>query len=466
MVLGTHGFWAVVSERLMTTAVGKMESGFEDAVEMVASEVQASEGESGGAGALLRFQGLKFKVQNLEEKETLEQEVRVMSKNGIMDRWTNLAKKVAGKVYLRQGDRQEQRKRMIKMGLAFMVIVMVLFGAGQAWNRRKTQTGSMQTARIEKIQSDFEEARAIVELNPTRSRELLTQVKQAINEAGDKNEKLKTITEQWQQVWNEAAGIKAIKHEEVLDLRLVRDGMTGQRMAKLEEEILVLDNLSGKVAEINAKSGAGKIIAGGEELVGAKGITAYPGRYLVWGDKGVWDVSDGKVQGAVDADDILKVTLDVRMWAGNIYAMGIKDGKLMIWRFQAAGDGFGIGKEWLAGEETIDVGGDATMAIDGSIWIASGANLIKFTQGVRDDFGLSGMDGELAGTVVVYTDEENESLYLLEKGKARVVVTDKQGNYQKQYQGEVLGKAADMLVDAAAGVGYILADGKVWRFGL
>ena len=466
MVLGTRGFWSVVSERLLVSVVTKAESNFLEAVEMVVSEAQSGE-EGGGAGVVLKIQepATQAKYLGTEKNEEPKREVKPESK--IKAGWLGLMKRLAGKVYIKPGDKQEQRRKMMIIGMVFMAILLLFFGWGQIRNQEKQELGSERTKVIEKIRNDFEEAKALSALNPTRSRELLAGIKQAMEglEEGKKSETLETVNSEWQQVWDEAAGITQIQTQELLDLGLVRDDMEGSRMVKSEEVLVVLDQLSGRVAEINTKTGAGKVIAGGDELAGAKGIAVYPGRILVLGSDAIWEVTGGNVQSIIK-EETVTTAIEAQMWAGNIYVLTGGNGGLEIRRYQAAGEGFGEGQPWLADETKITIPDGAGMAIDGSIWLAGGAEIYKFTRGVKDNFGTSGWDEPPQKIDGIYTDENAQNLYIWEKDKARVVVVNKEGEYQKQYKGDILGRAADLVFDEEGETGYILADGKVWQMSL
>jgi len=473
IILGTREFWAGVSERFLSNAVAKMESNFSEAIEMIVSEVQAGEGEGGGAGAVIKVQNLE--IENKPNVEEEAEEPKIENKQGGQKwgKWTEGLKKITGKIYLKQGDKQAQQKKMLYLGLGFMAVVFLFFGGGQLWNQRKQQAGSETTVKLEKMQYDFNEAKAMAGLNPVRSRELLNQVKQALTEFSDdkKNKEIEAIKNEWQGVWNEAAGITGFEQEELIDLSLVRDGMAGQVMAKIEDKLVVLDNKSGRVAEVNPKTGAGTILAGGDELLGARQIITYPGRVMVLGKDKIWEISGGEIKIRLESDEVAAAA-DAKMWAGNIYLLETNNDGGMIWRYQAAGEGFSVAKEWLADGRTSELAGGKTMAIDGSIWVvvekeARGETetlIIKYTRGVKEEVTISGLDEKLP-KIKLFTNENSENLYLLDTAKSRIVVTNKKGEYLKQYQAAILGKADDLVVDEELGVGYILGEGKVWRFG-
>lgn len=467
VVLGTHSFWTVVSERLLIPAAAKTESNFTEAVEMIASEIQAGETADGGSGVILRFENMRFGMRKLEEEpDSTAPDIKPGSR--VRERWVEVMKRLAGKVYVRKGDKEGQKRRVLFAGMGFMMMMLLFFAGGQIRNNKIQESGSKTARTIEKIQYDFDEAKAMAGINPVRSRELLAQVKQSLEDLGEvKNEeRLEGIRSEWQGVWNEAAGIIRVKAEELLDLGLVRDGMTGNKLAKSGDELMVLDSLTGRVASVNTKTGAGKIAAGGDELTGGAGIATYPGKMAILAGGTIWEITGGETVSRVSGDETLGKAKDIKMWAGNIYLLVSNEGEVMIWRYQAAGDGFGAGSKWLSETAAEGIPGGLMMAIDGSIWVAGGTEVYKFTRGVREDFRLSGTDmipGKIDG---MYTDENTNNLYLWEKSGGRVVVVSKEGEYQKLYEAEMLKQAEDLVVDEAGKSGYFLAGGSVWKIDL
>lgn len=469
LVLGTRGFWLQVSERLLSAAAAKSEANFSEAVEMLASEVQAGEGGGGGTGVMIKMVGSEPEVKSITKEP--EEKVRPGGDSGrgrALDKWVGVMKKLTGKVYVKPGDKSEQRKRAMRGGVVFLVLLLVLFGVGQAWNRNKEIAGSDREKIIEEIIFNFNEAKAMAILNPARSRELLASVKAALEDAINQKSdtRLTQIQEQWQQVWDEAAGIVQINPEELLDLGLVRDEMEGDKMVKLDEDLLILDSDSGRVAEINSETGSGKILAGSDELAGAKDLAAYPGRVMVMGADNIWEVTGEKTVSVIDDEEALREAVDIEMWASNVYLLTNSNGVLKVWRYQASGAGFGSGQEWLDEGSQTDLSMGTDMAIDGSIWVVGESGVYKFIRGVREDFIMTGEDEAPEIIDGISTDENAENLYLWEKNKGRVVVISKEGEYKKQLRGEILTRASDVVIDETAGKGYILADGSVWQINL
>ncbi len=165
---------------------------------------------------------------------------------------------------------------------------------------------------------------------------------------------------------------------------------------------------------------------------------------------------------AAKSDDGWGEVVDMGMWGGNIYLLS----KTGIWKLQGGESGYGAKQAWLAGtEDTTSLSQSQSMAIDGSVWVASVQGSMfkiqKYTRGVRENFEVSGVEG-LAGDAI-YTDDETEKLYVLDAAGGRVVVLAKTGEYESQYTAEAIKGATGLVVDEKAGKIYVLAGTKIYE---
>ena len=123
--------------------------------------------------------------------------------------------------------------------------------------------------------------------------------------------------------------------------------------------------------------------------------------------------------------------------------------------------GYGGRQEWIAKtEDKASLDQSLNMAIDGSVWTSQ---ISKYTRGVKDNFEISGLDHDMGEGAVIYTGEDTDKLYVLDKINKRVVVLAKTGEYEGQYTAEQLGEGKDLAVDEKMGKIYILAGAKIYE---
>ncbi len=471
VVLGNKSFFSGVPDGLLRAAVATAGEEMEAAVDMLAAVQRGSERKGGEAGVIVKIQKINDKLSVTEKEEEKEAEEEKAPEESRIEekkeaRWVFLKRKlegVRGRIYIRHGDKQEQRKRMMYLGVFFLAVLLLMAGMGQLWLRQKTQKESLQETQIEKLVFDFNEAKAMIALNPSRSRQLLGEIKNGLGQLkpeGVKDSRIAGINAEWDQVWQEAAGIITAELNELVDLSLVREGMKGEKIALEEGKLVVLDKTGGRLVEVDQKSGSGKVIAGGEGWKGAVLVATYPDKIFVLAEKGISEVGDAKVK--VEADEGWGNIADMKVFAGNIYLLD--EGSGQIWRYAAKTGGYGLRQPWLAdGEGGEKLKGVMSMAIDGSIWMVKPGELIKFTRGVNDGLAIEGMDKPWGEKAVVFTTDESEKVYILDPQNKRIVILGKDGKYEKQWVNDGLEKMADLAADEKGGWMYGLGEGKIWK---
>jgi len=139
------------------------------------------------------------------------------------------------------------------------------------------------------------------------------------------------------------------------------------------------------------------------------------------------------------------------------------DKKGEIWKYPAMETGYGVYRLWLEGDKP-DFSDAVAMAIDGSVWVLKeNGTILKFTQGGRDSFTLAGLDKPLNNPTALFTDDDQENLYVLDKGNSRVLVINKSGEYHSQYRWQGLGEVTQLMASEEAKKILLLSGNKVYE---
>ena len=338
-------------------------------------------------------------------------------------------------------------------GVGFLILAVLVVGGGAVWKKQIERKQSGVDEKIETIRQKFDEAKGLTGMNPVRSRELLDEVQSGINELkGIKG--LENIEEEIGVVREEAMGVKRPQAEELIDLGLVRDGMTGEKMAMGEGELWVVGS-GGRVVEVNLKSGNGKVMA---QIAGGRLVANYPGKTYVFGEKGIEEILNSKSeilnksQILISNDQNWEDIKDMEVWAGNIYLLDTDQ----IWVYRSSENK----EKWL--DEKQELG--SSMTIDGNVWIMAGNQILKFTRGVKQEFGVTGID-DLNGEVI-YTDDNAENLYVLDNAGGKIIAIKKTGEYAGVYILDQAKEATDMIADEQNKKMYLLSGAKIWEISL
>lgn len=487
LVIGNKKFWAGVTEGTVRAAAEAGREEMETGMEMLTAVQRGAEETGGEAGVMIeitRLEEEKTETEEVTEQETPARETQTVKreaeevpvvnevKSNPVETVTEKSKeKLAGgwgsRIYIRHGDKQEQRKKMMYAGIGFLVLLVIMAGAGQVWLKQRNLKNSTMETQIEKLAGNFNEAKADAVLNPSRSRQLLLDIKSRLAEmqnAKIKDSRLTAISKDYEQVWEEASGVVKVNLTELINLSLLRTGMTGDKLAKGDNNLEVLDTTGDRVVEVDTKTGAGSVVAGGNNWKGARLLATYPGKILVMTDSGIMAVDTNKP--VAENDPELTDMSDMKIYAGNIYLLDNKNGQ--IWRMNVNNSGsYGKKQAWLADGKTDDeLKNGIGMAIDGSIWIIKPGGLLKYTRGVKESIQISGLETAWGDGAVLFTDENTQKLYVLDPGSRRVVILSKSGQYEKQLSADGLSGAKDMVVDESGGKLYFGGDGKVWTASL
>lgn len=171
--------------------------------------------------------------------------------------------------------------------------------------------------------------------------------------------------------------------------------------------------------------------------------------------------SGGNSEELIENDDTWENAVGMGVYSGNIYVLDPENGLI---KFVPAADSYA---ESTYFKEKINLSKAVSLAIDSSIYILSSeGNLSKYTRGVKDTFKITGLKKPLSSPKSVYTNENIDSLYILDTGNSRVIKLDKSGNYQTEFTSPVLKNAtAITLKDDEKTLG-ILSQGKAYEISL
>ena len=121
---------------------------------------------------------------------------------------------------------------------------------------------------------------------------------------------------------------------------------------------------------------------------------------------------------------------------------------------------------WFAPGIEIDLSGVRGVSIDGSIWIVTESGKVeKLTQGSPDS--LSGLNVHPKPTedLLIYANEDNQDVYLLDPTNSRIIVMDKKGEYKASYVSDNLKEAKGLVATESFGkIIFLGNEGRLYSF--
>lgn len=454
-VMGTEKFFEVVPVLKLQESLKHKEP--DEIAETLTPLVQGKEANGGAAALIVKVGKAKTPVEEKGER--------------LFDRLKEIVIKLKDRpspIYLpRRKEKDERKQRMmltVAISIAILLIVSVVFG----WQKKRREEEMSRFNQFwEEIEYKYDQGKDLAEISPNRARELfqesLNLVKEKKDSFSQKNWQYKKLAEREKEI---EAKLEAVLREfslaEIpvfLDLGLVKKELRGRDFDFWEKKLVVLGE-DGTIIKIdfNKKSETlGKVED--SKLVGL-----WADKVFVFGN--IDEEKDDQVFVFNNED---KELVAFEVFAGNLYVLE-KEGIFKYSGLSAEDSekiSFGDKQNWLGSGEEPDLTEARDMAIDGDIWIllASG-EILKFSRGSPKGFGLSGLDQELNQPSAIYTDEDSQRIYVLDKANKRIVVFLKSGEYDSQYLFEKIKEVEDLVVSEEEKKILLLSKEKIYEIEL
>lgn len=352
-----------------------------------------------------------------------------------------------------------RRKTTITVGIILLTLLLISIVFGIRQRNIKVSKGRYE-ARLTQAKHDFDESASLALLNPERARELFLSSKETsetLVKEGVKDPELDDLVKRL----NESQGEILRQYEEevkdFVDLSLLSNGFKGSDLASSGQEIFVLDKNARKVVQVSIENKKAEVVAGPEDLDSGIGIASYEDRFFVLTNDGVKEL--GKADKYV-IDKSWEGDALIYAYAGNLYVLDKVSST--VTRYPAIEGGFASKQNWFGAGVSPDLTGAVSWAIDGNVWILlSGSRILRFSLGSPQAFSISGLGSPLANPVNLYTNEDLESLYILDPQNSRLIVVDKKGEYKAQYVADQLKGATDLVVSEKDKRAVFLIEGNL-----
>lgn len=482
-LLGTKRAFSTLSEGVMKAALGS--SGIDEAVESLAPAVHSME-DAGNFGLVLvgfsKAQAVFARPDEApepEEKTTLERK-EIFNKESDnrpasffqkqTKKLTSLFNKNAGekKIFIRQrGEDQfnvQKRKMTVSIGSILVILLVVSIGFGIRQKIARDDRARYED-RLKQAQHEFEEAQGLYTIDPERARELFRSAETLVNQIKDEgveDSELDNLISLLKESEGQVLGEYTLEPDLFLDLSILTDGFKADEVVASDGNLYVLDRDGKRVVEIDIETKKTEIVAGQDQVKDAKGVAAYSGRVFVLSDENIYEVSDDRelvVEGEWDGDVLISA------YAGNFYVLD--RGTSKVYRYAGVEGGFGSKQDWLTAGTEPDLTSIFNWTIDGSIWFLSETGKVfKFTRGNQDSLSFTGVIPQLSQPTAIYTNEEQKFVYIMERETGRIVVVDKEGNYQAQYFSDKIKEARGLVVSEEVGKIIIATEDKLYSINI
>lgn len=340
--------------------------------------------------------------------------------------------------------------------LTVAIILILLLSSSIFFNINHTRN-SKKTAELNKVMElvtqQYDEAVSLIDLNSARSRELLSADKLSLspflNQFPKGSAERKKIQEWLDKIASqESAAYKIYKLTAVpvfFDLTLIKKDGSGSKIASYNQLTAILDSKNKAVYSLQTDSKKAEIVAGSDVVKDASTIAVHGTNIYLFNSDGVVavDVKSKTSKIVIKKDDRWGNIRSMTSFGGNLYLLDSQNHA--IWKYIATDFGFSARSSYLNPDVRVNFASAGTLIIDGSVWVATETEILKFTRGLAEDFSFKGISDSIQNVTNFFTSDNDKYLYILDKPLSRIVVFDKDGVYQSQYQWDDL-KASDGII--------------------
>lgn len=371
---------------------------------------------------------------------------------------------------LRETDEEAKSKRTL---LSIAVVLILLLTASIFLNINHSSSGK-KNERLAEIISlvshQYEEAVSLIDLNPVRARELLSTSKLSLaallsefpknsNQYKEINDWLGKLSAQ------EVVAYKIYKLTQVpifYDISLIKQGGMGEKIVYYGESKAILDTKNKAVYSLSTKTKKAEIIAGSDTIKDAQAVDIHGKNIYILNSDGVVqvDIPSKTAKIAIKRDEKWGDIAAAAAFGGNIYLLDRKNNT--IWKYIATDFGFSARTTYLNPDVRVNFAGSTKMVVDGSVWVLQSGNILKFSRGLGEQFSFKGISDAIPNIASFTTSEEEHFLYMLDKTLSRIVVFDKDGNYQSQYSWDELKNASDLVASEDEKKIFVLSGSKIY----
>jgi len=459
-ILGSEKFFEATGGEVLKSALESSE--LDQAVELLAPAILGQAERADAVAILGLFKKNQEEIQ-LEEIPSPEPEIQE-EKTKIFS--------FKRRIFVRKKDFAPKKRLYFILSLFLLVALGLsfVFGIRKSYEtKKKAEVRSLLSSAEEK----FNQGKILFTTDPKQGRSLAEEAKEIAQKAilvkGDSGE-AELVKKQIEDFLSSSQQeIILSDGATFMDLNLIQDGAMGVSLAVIDKNLVILDSDKKKVylLDYEKKSQAIYDVSGGESRL----LAPFNNKIMAFSDKGIEeiDLKSKSVSLKINKDGDWKEIVGLSSFGQSLYLLDSAGGNL--WRYPADGNEFGGKRSWFVGSPP-DLSDAVSMMVDGSIWVLqsrtsdSNASILKFNLGKQEGFSLSKMPEPFGEPAKIYTSTETQNLYVLDKGKGKIFVIAKNGEFKIAYSWEEIKQADDLVAIEAIKKIFLLSGSKIYEIGM
>jgi hypothetical protein len=174
---------------------------------------------------------------------------------------------------------------------------------------------------------------------------------------------------------------------------------------------------------------------------------------------------DGAVVEVKEVGDSNKDATFVNSFGTYIYVLNPE--KRNIYRYAKGSDEYSDPIGWLQDPLGVQFSSVTSVSVDGDLWITTtDGEVKKFTAGKEAKFTIVGLQEVFSTPIWLYTRENVANLYVLEPGKRRLVILNKNGEFIREVKSNSLASATGIFISDELKKAFVVSGSIIYEISL
>jgi hypothetical protein len=365
-------------------------------------------------------------------------------------------------------------RRMVRKIFPFLLAALVLGGGGFFWQLQRRQQLQAAETLLQPFRTRVEAAQGRVDDQPIEARSEVETVIKELEQLEQEHAGQRTVVTLIQAELDKARTVyQSISGKEELqalaqfyDVQVVQSDFLANT-ADSEGKIAVLLDTGKRQALILNLETRQQSLVDLTSLENVTDITITERNAFVLG-KGISRFSlsgEPTLRNLKAEDDSNREAKLVSLFGTNLYVFNAPQRN--IFRYPGTDDSFGDPTNWIRSAPGLVFEDVTSMSIDTDIWLTTkNGEIKKFTTGRQQDFSVVGMSEPFSTSIILFTDDTVQNLYVLESAKQRLVILNKNGEFLREVKSSSLATATSLFVNEELKKVFIVNGSIIFEIGL
>ena len=351
------------------------------------------------------------------------------------------------------------------------ILILVL-----TWSFKIKQQQKQARTVVSSFSDRIPQAQSLLATDPVTARQMVAQLVEDLKKAeadfANKKAGLKIIQQEKDkalQYYDQISGQQQVDQLPLFfDLRLVKPEIIASDVHLLGEDGLFLDQEIHQMVRLNLTTKQASLISLPPEA-NIVDMTTSPEKFFLLSEvvyQGV--VKSDQIQKVIENSDKLNKAKFIETFDGNLYVLNPELRNIFRYTLSDAEEKpFNDPQTWLKTLQGVDFTQVNSMTIDGDIWLTSKeGKIIRLRSGRLEEFQIKGLPTAFDSNLVISTSIDGEKLVVLEANKQRIVILNKNGNFEKEIKSSSLSSATDLAVSSHSKQVLVVSGSLVYQIDL